>query len=540
MTFGRGVCYGEDSRPPREGELSSTRSTGSCQGGGKHLDARESNPYPHGDLSDTNCIPTRRRHEKGVLQMPQDTEQLYNERLSRYVTAMRNGKPDKVPIRPFVAEFIAVYAGYTCQEVTHDYERAFDATCKCAADFDWDATVANMVYVWTGLTEAMGMKYYGVPGIHIEPDVGFQYREPSEDDAFMKEDEYDALIEDPTGFLYNVWFPRVCAGASAIGDPATYANSLAFVKGGMAMMQYFTAFGPQVERLQKECGTVSAIAGILKAPFDILADKLRGYLGLTMDMHTQPDKVLEACEALMPHLLNVAMTTADPTGTVPVGYWMHRGCVPFVNMGQFHSHYWPTIKPIIEELWANGHQTLFYAEGDWNAHLDSFLELPDQSIVYHVDQADIFEAHQKLGHKFCLSGGIPNFVLAYGTPDQVREHCKKVIDGVAQDGGYIMDASAIMQNDTKVENLKALTDFTREYGVYSSQSAPPEAGKPGGDGYGMAGRLEPKIKPGACKPWEERRKELPGVTGDEELVKTIWEGTDGLANMFIWQCLLSF
>ena len=28
--------------------------------------------------------------------------QLYDERLSRYLTAMRNGKPDKIPIRPFV------------------------------------------------------------------------------------------------------------------------------------------------------------------------------------------------------------------------------------------------------------------------------------------------------------------------------------------------------------------------------------------------------------------------------------------------------
>jgi uroporphyrinogen-III decarboxylase len=57
-------------------------------------------------------------------------------------------------------------------------------------------------------------------------------------------------------------------------------------------------------------------------------------------------------------------------------------------------------------------------------------------------------------------------LLSYGTPQQVREYCKKVIDGVARDGGYIMDASAIVQNDAKVENMKAMTDFTREYGVY--------------------------------------------------------------------------
>ena len=54
-------------------------------------------------------------------------EQLYQQRLKRYVTALRNEKPDMIPIRPFVAEFTAKYAGYTCQEVAHDYNKAFDA-----------------------------------------------------------------------------------------------------------------------------------------------------------------------------------------------------------------------------------------------------------------------------------------------------------------------------------------------------------------------------------------------------------------------------
>jgi uroporphyrinogen-III decarboxylase len=109
---------------------------------------------------------------------------------------------------------------------------------------------------------------------------------------------------------------------------------------------------------------------------------------------------------------------------------------------------------------------LFYAEGDWNAHLDSFAELPDASIIYHADKADPFEAHRKIGHKFCISGGIPNTLLSFGTPDEVRAYCKKVIDGVARDGGYIMDAGAIIQNDARVENVRAMTEFTREYGVY--------------------------------------------------------------------------
>ncbi len=398
--------------------------------------------------------------------MSTEMEQRYQQRLQRYTTAMRNEKPDMVPIRPFVAEFTAVYAGYTCQEVTQDYEKAFAAARKCAADFDWDAVVANMVYGWSGLTQAIGLKYYAVPGVDLPVNTGFQYREPPEENAWMREDEYDLLIADPTGYLYNVWLPRVAEDVVPAGEPSTMRNNLSFVKGGMAMWQYFNAFGPQATLLRSESGTVSAIAGILKLPFDIIADKLRGYKGLSMDLYRRPEKVLAACEALMPHLLHVAASGADPERNVPVGLWMHRGCVPFLSPEQFEKFYWPTAKQIIKDLHAQGIQTLFYAEGEWNPNLKYIAELPDLSIVYHVDRGDIFEVHKALGHKFCLSGGIPNSLLAFSSPDDVRDFCKKVIDGVARDGGYIMDASAIMQDDTKVENIKAMTEFTREYGVY--------------------------------------------------------------------------
>lgn len=477
------------------------------------------------------------------------TEELYQQRLRRYVAAMRNEKPDCVPIRPFVAEFTAKYAGYTCQEVVHDYTKAFDAAIKCAKDFDWDAVVPNMVYVWTGLTQAIGLKYYGIPGIGIPYDVGFNYVEPSEEDAFMKANEYDELIKDPTGFLYNVWLPRVSTEVSKIGEPSTYRNNLSFVKGAMAMLSYFYAFGPQIERLRRECGVVSAISGIFKAPFDIIADKLRGYVGLMMDMHTQPKKVLQACEALMPHLCHVGLTTADPNKLVPIGFWMHRGCVPFINPKQFETHYWPTLKPIIEEFWKRGHQTLFYAEGKWAAHLDTFRELPDRSIIFHVDRDDVFEVHRKLGDKFCISGGIPNVLLSYGKPEEVREFCKRVIDEVAANGGYIMDAGAIMQNDTSIENLKVMTEFTRQYGVYSSPSYNPEIIPPADlpesvesreKVAGMQSHIKPTVKPGVCFPWEEKVKELPELTGNIDLLRKVWEDIDSMANMYIWQILLSF
>ncbi len=49
-----------------------------------------------------------------------------------------------------------------------------------------------------------------------------------------------------------------------------------------------------------------------------------------------------------------------------------------------------------------------------------------------------------------------------------------------------------------------------------------------------------KRPPGSCVPWEEKKKELPQITGDQELVKRQWEEIDALGYTYIWQVLLSF
>ena len=50
----------------------------------------------------------------------------------------------------------------------------------------------------------------------------------------------------------------------------------------------------------------------------------------------------------------------------------------------------------------------------------------------------------------------------------------------------------------------------------------------------------PEIEPGVCIPWEQKREELPPLTGDAGIVQDVWENLDALGNMYIWQLLLSF
>ncbi len=472
--------------------------------------------------------------------MTSDKSELYAQRLNRYVTANRNLKPDRVPLRPFAAEFTATHCGMTCQEVSHDYNKAFDAVVQCCNDYDWDAVVPNMVYVWTGLAQAASLRYYAIPGIDIPADVAFQYREPAEDNAWMKREEYDQLIEDPVRFLYEVWYPRVAAELTPAGSPHNLRHNIALVKSTWAMSSYFNAFGPQLARMKSECGTPSSICGMLKAPLDVLADKFRGYIGLAFDLKEIPEKVEAACQALMPHLQWIALSGLDPEQNIPIPIWMHRGCVPFISHDHFNRLYWPTLKPIVESIWERGNQVLFYAEGKWDAHLDTFAELPAGSIIYHIDRSDPVLVQQKLGNRFSTSGGVTNALLFLGTPDQVRGRCKFLIDTLGAGGGYIMDASAIMQNDAKVENVRAMTDFTREYGVYSNHpnsSAPP---RPPANRPKAPAPVLPRVPAGVCFPWEQKLKELPPIPGDPALARRIYEDLDALAYVYIWHMVLSF
>ncbi len=212
--------------------------------------------------------------------------------------------------------------------------------------------------------------------------------------------------------------------------------------------------------------------------------------------------------------------------------------MPFISHKDFKDIYWATLKPIVEELWANGQQLILYAEGNWDSHLESIAELPEKSIIFHVDQTDLALAHKVLGDKFCLSGGIPNAVLSGGTPDDVRAACKYAIDTAAGDGGYIMDACALIMDDAKIENVQAMIDFTLDYGVYS-QSGPSFASL---DEIKQIDRPEPKgiptpkqnRAPGVVMPWEEKKKDLPPFQGDESIARETWEMIDGMGYGFCW------
>jgi hypothetical protein len=56
-------------------------------------------------------------------------------------------------------------------------------------------------------------------------------------------------------------------------------------------------------------------------------------------------------------------------------------------------------------------------------------------------------------------------MLHAGTPQQVADCVKELIDTVGRDGGYGMAAGAVV-DEARPENLHAMFETTRSYGVY--------------------------------------------------------------------------
>lgn len=463
-----------------------------------------------------------------------ELEALYHERLNRYLCAMDRGTPDRIPIRFLLQEAAAGIAGYTTQEVSLDYNLAFEATRKAGEKLGCDAVMLNAIWSTYQVGKAAAWKYLHVPGVDVGLNSVLQYSEPErEEDAFLLAEEYEEFIDDPTAFLVNKWMSRAASRVKPAGAKVDFDHNAALMGGALAFANYMNAFGPAAGRLKYQSALVSANAGMIKAPFDILGDKFRGFLGAAMDSVERPKTLLRACEALMPHIVANALAGADPEKQVPITIWAHRGCVPFISPATFDTIVWPTLKPVFEEIISKGYQILFYGEGNWERHYEALKELPEGSLIYHLDKGSPELAAKTFKGHFALSGGLSYDVLARGSKDEVRAHMKELFRVMKPGGGYILDATALMLSDIKEDNLRTAVEYTLEHGVYSQSSPIRPRGQTKPQHIPQGSR-----PPHTVRPWSVESKDYAMLSGDVDLVKRQWESADAALYNYLWTTVL--
>jgi uroporphyrinogen-III decarboxylase len=248
-----------------------------------------------------------------------------------------------------------------------------------------------------------------------------------------------------------------------LADPEQIAFHEKLVKAGKAaaaVQAEMSTFDAEMEAL----GHTNLSPGGAGAPFDIISDSLRGMRGAMTDMYRVPDKLIKVCEMYVQQNLERAAGYAKVAKNKRVFMALHRGSDGFMSIDQFKTFYWPTYKKVVMGLIDLGLTPVPFYEGIWDQRLEFLKEFPKGKTIAHFAQTNMKLAKEVLGGHTCIMGDVPSSILQVGTVEQVKAYCKQLIDDCGKDGGLIVTHMPIDEANPKL--VKAMIDFTREYGVY--------------------------------------------------------------------------
>jgi hypothetical protein len=405
----------------------------------------------------------------------------YQERVARFIKVFNLEKPDRVPVVLPAGTFPVYYDGMTLKEAMQDSERLCQAYRKFLNDFESDTFASPMMIPSAKASEGIDTLTLKWPG-HGLPDHAsmLQFVEGE----YMKADEYDLLIEDPTDFCLRRYIPRSIGALAPFADfpptpfilgmankflnptvfPAVRAAYKAMIEYGEETVRWM---GPvmQFHHEAMAAGYPSIFGGQAHAPFDILADTLRGTKGIILDMYRQPDKIMAAMDKVTPMNVACGVDGANMTGNPIVFFALHKGDDTFMSNKQYEKFYWPAFQKVILGLIEEGIVPFLFAEGRYDNRLEIIKDLPRGKVVWHFDRTDMFRAKKILGDNACIAGNVPASLLCTGTAKDVKEYCRKLIEVCGEGGGFILTGGASIDKG-HADNMRAMTEAAMEYGVY--------------------------------------------------------------------------
>ena len=429
--------------------------------------------------------------------MGKTAERLFNERQKRIQDAIALKVPDRVPIMPFDTGWCYKYTGTTFEEAHYDYDKRNRVRAKTIQEVPFDAfspsnELSGTVY---DLLDFRQIKWAGAKreSSRVGSTSIFQFVEPGTGYEEMTEEDYDWFLDDPSDYLIRGHLPKICGICepfknlppmrhlvsynlglfsilSALGSPDAIKAIEALREAAIETRKMSLSTVSWLKEM-KELGFPALAHGSTYTAFDYLADMLRGTRGAMVDMYRNPDKLKQALERITPWMIawginnNKGQCSATGIDNPRVIIPLHKGAGGFMSNAQYEEFYWPTLRQLIIGLIDAGLTPYVYTEGVYTERLPIINDVPKGKILYNIE-VDIFEAKKILGDTACLVGGPPSSLMNTGSPEEVKEYCRKLIDVVGEGGGFIMGVQLPLLTD-KVENVKALVNFTQEYGLYN-------------------------------------------------------------------------
>jgi hypothetical protein len=421
-------------------------------------------------------------NHEGIEFAKPEVEKSYRERTQMFIDVFLLKKPKRVPVTISTGFVPFQYAGYTCKDAMYDTGKLGAAMKKFHKDFMPDATASSGLYAPGKILEILDYKLYHWPGHGVPENTSYQCTEAE----FMKADEYQAYLDDPSDYFIRTYLPRVMGALEPWKELPPFTNNLElpFIPWGML------PFGlPHVQETLKKlmqageialdwAGKIAAIdtdiitslglpkyqGGFSKAPFDVIGDTMRGTRAMMLDTFRRKKEILEACERNIPFMTKMPYG-AYKWGSAPTAFFpLHKGADSFMSPKAFKELYWPSFKQVMLNLIKDGMIPFLFVEGSYNQRLDLITDpdIPAGSTIWYFDKTDMKEVKKHLQGWACFSGNFPSSLLKTGTVDQVKSHCKQLLDDLAGDGGYYMVNGAVL-DEAVPANLHAYVDTVKEY-----------------------------------------------------------------------------
>jgi hypothetical protein len=417
---------------------------------------------------------------RGVDFVGDSVRQDYNERVQLLIDAITLKKPARVPVAAWSGFFTGKHSGLTAKAAMYDYKNTTAALIKFHEDFrpDFQANPVAPAKVF----ELLGLQFVDWPGRGLTDETPWQYVEAE----YMRPDEYDVLIADPESYFRRALLPRFGSAFASLAGLAPFSDMMeaaaipfhilpfadpAVVEGVQRLAAaagesyaWLMATGAAGVDAAARLGIPPEMGGSTKAPYDILADTLRGTRGIMMDRFRQPDKILEAAQRFVPLMIDLGVRQAARAQAPLMIFWLHKGADAFMSDADFRTFYWPTLKAVTKGLIEQGIVPAMFAQGSYTKRLDVIAddELPAGSVLWMFDQTDMAAAKRALGGYACIGGNVPTALLALGTPGEVEHYVTDLLDECARDGGFFLRNGTAL-DVAKAENLKAMIDTGRNW-----------------------------------------------------------------------------
>lgn len=409
-----------------------------------------------------------------------EAKEKYQERVTRLIKAIKMEEPDRIPLNLAPGAFPAIYSGGTLKEHMYDFQKMKDDFIKFHQEFDMDFAMAPLA--WPGkLFEILDFKLMRWPG-HGVPEDGtfFQYVE----DIYMKEEEYDELINNTYDFYLRKILPRITGTLAPlqtlgtfnpaffvpVGFVAPFANpelQNAFqqlAKASEVFMEWAMAIGETVQQIHS-MGFPTWGSSLTITAYDMIGDFLRGTQGIMLDMFRCPDKLLEAIDKFTPQTIELGLSNVE-TDLCPVIFIpLHKGSDTWMSNEQFEKFYWPCLKKLMVALYEEGLVPFPLAESTYNKRLDIIADVPHGSTMWWFEDIDIKRAKEVVGKNTSIAGGVTASLLSAGSKQEVKDCVKQLVEDCGNNGGYMMSVTASIEQAIP-ENLNTLMEAVREYGTY--------------------------------------------------------------------------